>query len=384
MTENYKSFLTKSIWFTIGMFCLRCLFSQTKIITEFTLYDIYGYAGEAIAFSAIVILLYERWLWRINPFEKVPRLKRRYIGTLYTTYNDKQIEKSLELEIHQTLLSVKVVLVTDESKSKSISASIDKIQDEWQLVYCYINVPRANVRERSEIHYGTAMICIEDPKEMRGDYYTDRKTQGEMKFGLEKKERNRIVKFLLSPVLHNIAGGITLIFLIALAVLINMISLAGIWRKILASCYIVVVIGFLLILGMPKSEKKVGFTKNTIVSFIMWCVIIPIITGIVFMLIISKFLPTIAIEDIGLWSLSMCIIVFSFAWFLSKLYGEMDVTLHLDFYSTAWVAMVTVVTTVLELEEKIGAFGLLLAMYLILQLLIKDRMRRIQEKNSEN
>lgn len=380
MTDNYKSFMTKSIWFTIGMFCLRCLLSQTKVITEFSLYDIYGYAGEAIAFSVIVILLYEKWLWRINPFEKVPRLKKKYTGTLCTTYNGKQIEKSAKLEIHQTLLSVRVVLATDESKSNSISASIDKIFDEWQLVYCYINVPHASVRERSEIHYGTVMLHIDNPKEMRGDYYTDRKTQGEIDLRIEKKEKSKLIKLLLNPVWHNIVGVIALSLLIALVVLINMISLADIWRKILASCYIVGVIGFLLILGIPKSEKKVGFTKNTVFSFIMWCVIVPIFIGIVFMLIISKFLPTIAIDDIGFWSMSICITVLSFVWFLSKLYGEIDVTSHLDFYSTAWVAIVTILTTVFELEEKIGAFGFLLAMYLILQLLIKDRIRKIQEK----
>lgn len=192
---------------------------------------------------------------------------------------------------------------------------------------------------------------------MRGDYYTDRKTQGEIDLRIEKKEKSKLIKLLLNHVWHNIVGVIALSLLIALVVLINMISLADIWRKILASCYIVGIIGFLLILGIPKSEKKVGFTKNTVFSFIMWCVIVSIFIGIVFMLIISKFLPTIAIDDIGFWSMSICITVLSFVWFLSKLYGEIDVTSHLDFYSTAWVAIVTILTTVFELEEKIGAFG---------------------------
>ena len=384
MTENYKSFMTKSIWFTIGMFCLRCLLSQTKIITEFSLYDIYGYAGEAIAFSVIVILLYEKWLWKINPFEKVPRLKRKYIGTLCTTYDGKQIEKSVNLEIHQTLLSVRVVLMTDESKSSSISASVDRIHDEWQLVYCYLNVPNTRVRERSEIHYGTAMLCIESAKEMRGEYYTDRKTRGDMEFQTEEKEMKGITKFLLSPVLHNIIGIIAIGLLMVLVVLINMISLPNIWLKILASCYVVGVILFMLIIGIPKSEKQIGFTKNTRFSFAMWCVIAPIIVGLLFMVMISKIFPAIAIDDIGFWSMAICITLLSFIWFLTKLYRKGDVTSYLDLYSTAWIALVTILTTLFDLQEKKGAFVFLLAMYLILQLLIKGQICKIQKKNSKD
>lgn len=180
MTENYNKFTSKSIWFTIAMFCLRCFFSGTKIVTDFSLYDLYGYAGEAIAFSTIVMIVYEKRLWKYNPFEKTPVLKKKYKGTLLSTYDN--VERKATLEIKQTLLSINVVFTTGESRSKSISSSIEKIQDEWQLTYCYLNVPKANVRDRSEIHYGTALLCIENPEEIHGQYFTDRKTTGDMKF----------------------------------------------------------------------------------------------------------------------------------------------------------------------------------------------------------
>lgn len=180
MAENNRKFMRKSIWFTIIMFCLRCFLSGTKIITEFSIYDLYGYAGEAITFSAFLMVGYEKWLWRYNPFGKTPVLKKEYKGTLLSTYDG--IEKNAILKIKQTLLSINVVFITGESKSKSISASIDKIQDEWQLTYCYLNVPKANVRDRSAIHYGTALLCIDNPREIQGQYFTDRKTTGDMKF----------------------------------------------------------------------------------------------------------------------------------------------------------------------------------------------------------
>lgn len=180
MTERYNKFTKQSIWFTIGIFCLRCFFSGTKLITEFSAYDLYGYAGEAIAFSALVMVLYEKWLWKYNRFEKTSVLKKRYKGTLLSTYDN--AEREAILEIKQTLLSINVVFITKESRSKSISASIEKVQDEWQLTYCYLNVPKANVRDRSAIHYGTALLCIENTDRIHGQYYTDRKTTGDMEF----------------------------------------------------------------------------------------------------------------------------------------------------------------------------------------------------------
>lgn len=180
MTEQYKKYTLKSIWVAIFAFCIRCLLSKTKIIGEFSAYDVYGYAGEAIAFATIVMILYEKYIWRFNLFEKTPVLMKSYTGTLKSTYDG--VERAAKLTIKQTLLSVSVIMETGESKSKAVSAAIENIQDEWQLTYTYLNVPDANVRDRSAIHYGTALLSIEDPVLIKGQYFTDRKTIGDMKF----------------------------------------------------------------------------------------------------------------------------------------------------------------------------------------------------------
>lgn len=48
----------------------KVLLSGTKIIAEFSIYALYGYAGEAIAFSAFVMLVYE------NGYGDITRLKK--------------------------------------------------------------------------------------------------------------------------------------------------------------------------------------------------------------------------------------------------------------------------------------------------------------------
>lgn len=187
MKEQIKRFITKVTWCAITLFVLRCLISGETIISDFSIYNICGLAGEAIGATAIIATLYERWIWRYIPFENMPKLFKEYEGKFVSDYDN--VERSASLEIKQTLLTIQVTLITGESRSKSISSSIDTILNEKQLTYCYLNTPQAMVRHRSEIHYGTAMLCIENPDKIHGQYFTDRKTTGDMIF--TKRESNK-------------------------------------------------------------------------------------------------------------------------------------------------------------------------------------------------
>ncbi len=190
MKDQYTKLINKTVWVVIILFIIRCLVSWGTLIEGFSAYDIYGYAGEAIGVTAIIISCYERWLWKYNPLEDTPVLKKHYKGTIESTYDG--IIREANLEIRQTLLSVHVTLVSGESKSKSISSSIDDILGEKQLTYCYLNTPKASFRDRSEIHYGTAILCIDNPNILNGQYFSDRKTTGDMLF---YPNSNNITKF---------------------------------------------------------------------------------------------------------------------------------------------------------------------------------------------
>lgn len=170
-------------WSAIILFVLRCIISWESILESVSAYDLFGYAGEAISVAVILSGIYEKFLWKINPFESTPKLAKRYIGKLKSSYD--HIERNALLEVEQTLLSVRITLITDESKSKSLSASIDDVLGEMQLTYCYLNTPKSEYRYRSEIHYGTATLSLVNPKILEGQYYTDRKTNGDMIFTAE-------------------------------------------------------------------------------------------------------------------------------------------------------------------------------------------------------
>ena len=182
--------MTKAIYLAIILFCLRCLISWNSIISSFSLYNIWGYIGEAIGITTIIMALYEKWLWRLNKFEDLPLLKKKYNGKLKSSYD--KIERDAQLVINQTLLSIHVILISNESKSKSISASIDDILGEKQLTYCYLNTPKVEFRNRSEIHYGTAMLSIANSDILIGQYFTDRCTRGDMEFIAEEVSNKTI------------------------------------------------------------------------------------------------------------------------------------------------------------------------------------------------
>ncbi len=180
MREQFIKLMKSALWLGILLLIIRCFFSHESLINNFSIYDVFGYIGEAVGLTVLIITLYERFLWRYNPFEDTPVLKKRYKGVLISTHDS--LERVANLEIQQTLLTISIVQETGESRSKSITASIEKILGEKQLTYCYLNTPNASVRNRSEIHYGTAMLCVEDTNKLTGQYFSDRKTTGDILF----------------------------------------------------------------------------------------------------------------------------------------------------------------------------------------------------------
>ena len=184
MKDQQKKLINICVWSAVFLFAIRCAISWKDVIAGLSLYDLFGYASEAISVAVIFSGIYEKILWRFMPFEKTPKLAKHYEGTLKSNYDN--IERKASLEIKQTLLSVHITLVTEESKSKSISSSIDDVLGEMQLTYCYLNTPKAEYRKRSEIHYGTATLSITNQRSLEGQYYTDRATSGDMMFVVKK------------------------------------------------------------------------------------------------------------------------------------------------------------------------------------------------------
>lgn len=186
MSEIVSIFIKKALWLLAIVFIARCAISFTEISSGFSLYLLFSFLGEAITITTIIALIYEKKLWVFDKTSKVPVLKGKYFGKIMSNYDGRTREA--RLEIKQSLLALRITMKSDESKSGSISASISDALGINQVIYCYINQPIATVRDRSEIHYGTAILSCEEGGKLTGSYYTDRMTTGEMVFVKEGKK----------------------------------------------------------------------------------------------------------------------------------------------------------------------------------------------------
>ena len=192
----------------------------------------------------------------------------------------------------------------------------------------------------------------------------------------------KITNLFKSPALKNALIVLALAFLSVVEFVIAAVPIDDFWKKIIATCYIVATYFLFLIVGTPKTGRNIGFSNISITSFITWCIIVPIIIGALVAMLISETIYKDNTNSVGFWSMAICITVFSFVWFLMKLYKREDTTSRLDLFSTVWIAAVTILTTLYDLDEIRGALVFLLAMYFILQILIKAQICRIQEESS--
>lgn len=155
----------------------------------------------AIAIYAVLGIIFTKWAWRL-PFlhpwlVKIPDLQGTWRGVLKSDWVDPSTGKGIEpipvvLTIRQDFSNIKCVVMTKESSSHSVAADINfgLGGDATCLSYTYTNRSKATIRDRSPIHDGAAILkIIKEPKlSLEGEYWTSRKTRGEMELTFESKK----------------------------------------------------------------------------------------------------------------------------------------------------------------------------------------------------
>ena len=147
-----------------------------------SLSDSWDLLTQAVGYSAIITCIYEKFLWKFNPFIKIPKLKKEYDGTLKYKYNGKSSEKNIKIFISQTLTTISIIIKTDEITSKSITSELMEENNQYVIYYTYITQPKSEVSDENPIQNGTAKLLIDDIHSFRGTYWTSRKTTGDLYF----------------------------------------------------------------------------------------------------------------------------------------------------------------------------------------------------------
>ncbi len=154
---------------------------------------------DAVGIYAIILFVFTRWGWKWSIFKgwlvPFPNLEGTWEGTFTSTWeNNGQTlpSTSMILVIKQTFSTISCVVYTKESSSYSTTAQIneDDSSDVFRLTYNYINRPKAGIRDRSQIHDGATILqIIEKPEKcLQGEYWTGRKTTGDIKLKFKTKK----------------------------------------------------------------------------------------------------------------------------------------------------------------------------------------------------
>jgi hypothetical protein len=162
-----------------------------------------GYA-TAVIVAILVFALWEHWLWRLPLMQRLPRVPRRidgtWAGTLTSLWTDpaterRPDEKRVFLVVRQTASRVTLELLTEESTSRSSIARLSRDEMGLSLAYMYSNRPDSRIEHRSTMHNGSAFVEISGTPamRMRGRYWTDRYTRGEL--DLQRRTTRAVVDF---------------------------------------------------------------------------------------------------------------------------------------------------------------------------------------------
>jgi SMODS-associating 2TM, beta-strand rich effector domain len=157
--------------------------------------DAFSTIADVVPLLLLAAYVVERWLWRIGPFPRligVPMLVGTWEGELVTQWVDGKTKaspapKRAYLAVSQTMTTIAVRLLTDESVSDQLAGAIAKTAGEGRAIsYLYLNKPAIGRRTTtSPMHHGAAILTILDGQATRleGDYWTERESKGTLAFG---------------------------------------------------------------------------------------------------------------------------------------------------------------------------------------------------------
>jgi SMODS-associating 2TM, beta-strand rich effector domain len=183
----------------IGIWVLLVYVSQPELrITFGALKEI----PDVVLVYTILYFLFTTWAWRwpifagwLIPF---PDLGGTWRGTIASTWVNPEtgatpppIEAILVIRHKFDSTSCTLFTVESESQSNAAALQLEDGSDRRVLSYNYTNDPRVGVRGRSDRHTGAAILKLATQPNMRltGEYWTSRKTTGEMDFTFESRAK---------------------------------------------------------------------------------------------------------------------------------------------------------------------------------------------------
>jgi hypothetical protein len=163
--------------------------------------DFFSLIPKVVTVDAVAIAIFTKWLWRwtalkgwLVPF---PDLNGTWLGEIHSDWIDSESGNKVSsipamVTIRQSFFNISVVMQTAEMRSDSYVEGFQINPDKQikRLSYSYTSSPRILLQHRSTPNDGTVVFEIiqSSPMKLKGRYWTERKTTGELNFTFHSKE----------------------------------------------------------------------------------------------------------------------------------------------------------------------------------------------------
>lgn len=178
---------------TIIMLLAACTWALVLMISGV---DVGWTHAKPLSFCIGVVSLalagFDRWLWRVPGIRRLtgrPLLEGTYWGEVRSESIDPETQRKRDpvaaaLVIKQTYTGIVVSLFTAESRSATLTASLDEdASSSFEISGLYRAEPRISVQHRSRTHHGALRLTVVGgDTRLSGGYWTDRESQGELEF----------------------------------------------------------------------------------------------------------------------------------------------------------------------------------------------------------
>jgi hypothetical protein len=142
-----------------------------------------------VATAGTLTWLFDKWLWAYPPFTWLigrPDLRGTWKGEIRSEWINPETNTTLPpietfMSVTQTSSTLHLRQFTGESESFTLAGTLVRDPDDAQTIAAvYRNDPKGHVRHRSEIHFGGFRLRLTEVNALEGEYWTDRKTRGQM------------------------------------------------------------------------------------------------------------------------------------------------------------------------------------------------------------
>ena len=156
--------------------------------------------GPVLFAVGIVLTVFDVWLWHcriLYPwFVDRPDLRGTWQATFVSSYvppGESEPVGPVEalVVMRQTFSSLHIRMLTAESSSNTVGAMVSREPDGSHLILgVYENRPREEASHRSSTHVGAMWLSGDGrlPDALRGFYWTDRATRGDLTLGSRERE----------------------------------------------------------------------------------------------------------------------------------------------------------------------------------------------------